>query len=224
MNMIKILKETKNPDVLVVTPLLPEHEVSKITKKTIKRNDIPFYWISSAGNNNIPTNALEGIKWYKHNYGKLPLCYLMIDRDIEMGRHMIDRLFLKLHQVSRKYPNIAYTYATFEFKGAVNAQFPARPFDINKLVQSNYISSNSMFLSSVIEEVGLVTDDKYTRLLDYAFLLKLFGKGYVGVPEPMAWFIAHSTENDISARGQDDYKEKYLRVYEDFIQPLLKNA
>lgn len=222
MNKITVLKECKNPEILVVTPLLPDHKVSKITKKTIKRNEIPFYWISSAGNNNIPTNAQEGINWYKHNFSELPPYYIMIDRDIEMGRRMLDRLYVKLN--SNCFDIVAYVYATFEFKGEINAQFPARPFDINRLVKANYISSNTMFKSSVIEEVGLVTDDKYVRLLDYAFLLKCFGKGYVGIPEPTAWFIAHSTKNDISARGQEDYKNKYLAVYEDFIQPLLKNA
>ena len=225
MNTIKILKECQNPEILVVTPLLPDHQVSKLTKKTIKRNDVPYYWISSAGNNNIPTNALEGIKWYKENFhDELPPYYIMIDRDIEMGRKMLDRLYVKLKTIKGKYPNVAYAYATFEFKGELNAQFPARPFDINRLVKANYISSNSLFKSSVIEEVGLVTDDKYVRLLDYAFLLKLFGQNYIGIPEPMAWFVAHSTKNDISARGQEDYRIKYLAVYEDFIQPLLKSS
>ena len=216
MNKIKIVKECQNPEVLVVTPLLPDHKISKITKKTFNRNETPIYWLSSAGNNNIPTNALEGIKWYKNEFGKLPPYYIMIDRDIELGRGMLDRLYEKL----RKNPAIGYCYATFQFKGYMNIDFPAMPFDINRLVQCNYISSNSLFRSNVIEQVGLVTDNKYKRLLDYAFLLKCFKIGYVGIPEHNAWFIAHSTKDDISAGSQEDYKEKYMRVYEDFIKPL----
>ena len=217
MNDINIIIEAKNPEILVVTPLLPNHGVSKITKKTIKRNRVPFYWVSSAGNNNIPINALEGIKWYKNKFGKLPIYYIMIDRDIEMGRYMLDRLFNKMNQMPVK---VGYCYATFQFKGHLNVDFPAKPFDINQLVKSNYISSNSLFRTNMVEQVGLVTDNKYKRLLDYAFLLKCFKMGYVGVPEHNAWFIAHSTKDDISAGSQEDYREKYMRVYEDFIRPL----
>jgi hypothetical protein len=221
MNKIDVIIESKNPEILVVTPLLPEHAVSKITKKTMKRNKTPFFWLTSSGKSNIPTNALEGIKWYRNKFSKLPPYYIMIDRDIELGRNMLDRLYGKL----MKLPDIAgYCYATFQFKGHVNADFPAMPFDIDRLVQGNYISSNSLFRSSVIEKVGLVTDDKYKRLLDYAFLLKCFRMGYVGSPEPKAWFIAHSTKDDISAGSQDDYRMKYMRVYEDYIRPLIKNA
>ncbi len=219
--MINVIKAVKNPQVLVVTPLLPDHKVSKHTKISLKRNKIPFYWISSAGNHNIPTNALHGIEWFKSKYGKLPRCYMMVDRDIEAGRGLIDKLYEKLMKMSK---DIAYCYATFQFKGHLNADFPAIPFDINRLLQANYISSNTMFISSVVEDVGLVTDDKYKRLLDYAFLLKCFQAGYIGVPEPKAWFIAHSTDKDISAGSQEDYQQKYMRVYEDFIQPIIKKA
>jgi hypothetical protein len=226
MNKIRKLADDRHPEILVVTPLLPNHQVSKLTKKTIKRNKVPFFWLTSEGNYNIPTNAQAGIDWYKKNIGKLPPYYIMIDRDIEMGRNMLDRLYNRLNEFSYSSgtSKIGYCYATFQFQGHVNANFPARPFDINRLVRSNYISSNSMFLTEVIEEVGLVTDDKYKRLLDYAFLLKCFGRGIIGIPQPKAWFIAHSTKDDISARDDKDYQIKYMRVYEDFIKPLLKNA
>jgi len=219
--MIKIVKECKYPEILVVTPLLPEHNVSKITKKTLKRNKTPFYWISSSGHNNIPTNAQNGIEWYKNKFGKLPLYYIMIDRDIEAGRGLLDRLYIKLKEAQAP---IGFSYATFQFKGHINRDFPAMPYDINKLLQGNYISSNSMFLTEVIEDVGLVTDDKYKRLLDWAFLIKCFSKGYIGLPEPKAYFIAHSTKDDISAGSNEDYIKKMRRVYVDFVQPLIKNA
>jgi hypothetical protein len=81
-----------------------------------------------------------------------------------------------------------------------------------------------MFRSNVIEKVGLVTDDKYKRLLDYAFLLKCFKRGYLGVPVPQASFIAQSTKNDVSAGTNDDYVVKYKRVFEDFIRPIINKA
>ena len=220
-NKICVMKECKKPEVLIVTPLLPDHEVSRETKISIKRNQTPYTWVKSYGDKNIPSNVMEAIKWYK-TFKDLPPFYLMIDRDITLGRGMIDKMVAKLKKFE-EFKNVGYAYATFEFKGHVNQKFTADPFDINRLVQANYISSNSMFRSSVIEEVGLVTDDKYKRLLDYAFLLKCFQKGYLGVPVPEASFVAKSTRNDISAGSQEDYKIKYGRVFEDFIRPLLKN-
>lgn len=219
--MIKIIQKVKNPKILVVTPLLPDHNISKITKKTLKRNNVDFDWISSSDDRNIPENVLEAVHWYKNKYGMLPPYHMMIDRDIEAGRGLLDRLYKKL---DKQPENIGYCYATFQFKGHVNANFPAISFDINRLLQGNYISSNSLFRSNVIENVGLVTDDKYKRLLDYAFLLKCFKYGYIGIPEPNAWFVVHSTKNDISAGSRDDYILKYKRVYQDFIVPLIKNA
>ena len=119
---------------------------------------------------------------------------------------------------------VGYCYASFEFKGHVNHVFPAIPFNIKRLMMGNYISSNTMFKSNVIIDVGLVTDDKYKRLLDYAFLLKCLKMGYIGIPEPNAHFIAHSTSNDISAGSNDDYKLKYGRVFKDFIEPIIKKG
>jgi hypothetical protein len=40
------------------------------------------------------------------------------------------------------------------------------------------------------------------------------------MPVPKAWFIAHSTKDDISAGSNEDYRVKYQRVWEDFIKPL----
>lgn len=222
MNKICVVNECRDPEVLVVTPLLPDHEVSRETKISIKRNQTKYTWIKSYGNNNIPTNALEAIKWYK-SFKKLPPFYLMVDRDITLGRGMIDKMVAKLKKFSWA-ENVGYAYASFEFKGHVNQKFPAVPFDINRLLQANYISSNSMFRSDVIEKVGLVTDDKYKRLLDYAFLLKAFKMGYLGVPVPEASFVAKSTKDDISAGSQQDYVIKYKRVFEDFVKPILEDA
>ncbi len=219
-NKIRVIKSTKFPDVLVITPLLPGHYVSKDTKKTIKRNNLKYFWISSEGKNNIPINYEEGLAWASKNIGK-PIKYsIMIDNDIIMARGMLDRLYKKLEQSD---DNVAFSYASFEFKGAVNAQFPADPFNLSRLIKANYISSNSMFKIDVIKKVGLVTDDKYKRLLDWAFLLKCASHGFVGEPEPRARFIAKSEPNSISAGSNQDYQIKSKRVFEDFIKPFVSD-
>ena len=179
----KIITNHSKPEILISTPLLPGDKISRITKKTIKRNSVPFSWVSTEANQNIPMNHLESISWFKNKFNKLPPYIFFLDRDIEAGRGLLDRLYNKLQDTPL---NIGFSYATFQFKGHVNRDFPAKAYDINKLVQSNYISSNSLFKSSVIEHVGLVTDDKYKRLLDWAFLLKCFSHGYIGLPEPKA--------------------------------------
>jgi hypothetical protein len=217
-NKIEIIRSTKFPEVLVVTPLLPDDYISKITKKTIQRNHKKYFWITSSGENNIPTNYQLGLDWAKKNIPNIPKYCIMIDNDIELGRHMLDRLHDKLLKSDS---SVGYAYAGFEFTGSLVHSFPAIPFSPEKLLLANYISSNSMFKMSVIEDVGLVTDDKYKRLLDYAFLLKCLKMGYVGIPVPKARFLAHSQSGNISAGSNEDYQVKYMRVYEDFVKPLL---
>ena len=215
MNEFRIIKESKDPKILVVTPLLPGHKISKETKKTIKRNDIPFTWITSTGNNNIPTNLKLGLEWY----GDLPPYYFMLDNDVILGRHLLDRLYEKLD--NSKY-NVAFSYASFRFKGYMNYKFPAIPFDINRLLQQhNYISSNSLFSTDITMKVGLVTDNKYQRLLDHCFLLKLFYNGYIGIPCPEANFIAIASKESISAGSKLEYNIKRKLVIEDFCRPII---
>ena len=218
MNKFTILKEVKNPEILVVTPLWTGHKISKETKKTIKRNDVPYTWITSEGSNVIPVNLEEGLLWYKEKYHKLPKYYFMLDRDVILGRHMLDRLYATL---DKSVPEVAYAYASFAFRGHMNFDFPAKPFDINRLLQHNYISSNSLFRSEVTENVGLVKDEKYKRLLDWAFLLKLFDAGFYGEPCETASFIVQSTESDISSGTKPDYELKRERVVVDFVKPII---
>ena len=219
---IKIIHEDENPEVLVVTPLWPEHKISKETKTSIKRNKIKKLWISSEGPNNIPMNAKYGLLWANQMKYDIPF-YIMIDRDITLGRYMLDRMAKNLMDNHRKQSRVVYTYANFEFKGHVNKKFPCQPFDINKLMQGNYISSNSMFFTSIVNEIGLVTDDHFKRLLDWCFLLKLFYYDYIGTSCPSASFIAHSTKEDISAGSPQDYWVKQQRVMEYFIKPILED-
>jgi len=220
MNSIKILKQDKGSEILVVTPLLPGHKISKETRVTLKRNKTPITWLSSMGNNNIPTNAQLGINWYKRKYSNSLNFYMMLDNDITLGRKAIDKLYDKLKSSP---PHIGYSYASFKYEGHINKEFPAVPFNINKLVKANYISSNSLFKMDVIENVGLITDEFYKRLLDWAFLLKCYGQGFMGVPVPEASFKAISSMNDVSAGSDQDYKIKSRRVYESFIKPILTN-
>lgn len=218
--MIKIIREDKNSEILVVTPLLPGHKVSKDTKRTIKRNNIPFTWIISEGNNNIPINVENGLNEYRKQAGESLRYLLPLDRDIILGRSMLDRMYVSL----RSSPvHIAYTYANFEFRGVVNKEFPAIPFDINSLVFNNYISSNSMIKIECLDKVGgFVKDDKYKRLLDWCLWLKFFDNGFIGLPCPIASFIATSTEDDISTGTNQDFYLKRKRVLEDIVKPLVK--
>jgi len=217
-NKIDILRSTKFPDVLVVTPLLEFDFVSKDTRKTIKRNKLKYLWISSQGNHNIPTNAQEGLLWAKENVRPMPKYYIMIDNDIVLGRSMLDRLFKSLEKSE---DDIGYAYAGFEYKGTTNMKFPADPFEPERLMKANYISSNSMFKIDVVDEVGLVTNDKYKRLLDWAFLLKCLAKGYHGLNVPNARFVAVSEPGDVSSGSHNDYWTKHAKVYKDFVQPMI---
>lgn len=218
-NKFEILREDKDSALLVVTPLAPGHKISKDTKRTIQRNDIPFTWISSEGPYNIPTNVENGIFWYrrKGQYPVLPYV-LPLDKDISLGRHMIDRLFANLDASD---DNIAFTYASFEFKGYINQKFPASQYDINVLVRGNYISSNSLIKVKALEDVEwFVKDDDLVRLLDWALWLKFYLHNWYGIPCQDANFVVNSGPGDISSRSEDDYKVKAQRVFERFILPL----
>jgi hypothetical protein len=215
---IKILKEHKNSDLLVVTPLLPDHNISRDTKVTIKRNQLPFTWISVSDNQNIPTNVSNGLDWFKEHHHK-PKYILPLDNDIILGRNMIDRMYNNIENV--QHGTIAYTYASFKFRGSVNADFPARPFDVKQIVKHNYISSNSMIKVACLDRVGgFVVDDQYKRLLDWCLWLKFLLHGYVGLASPNTNFVAISSEDSISNDGDLDYNVKRNRVIKDFINPL----
>lgn len=217
---LKIIKADPKSKFLVVTPLYEGHKLSHDTKTTIKRNNYPFTWILAEGRNNIPTNTFGGIEWYLHKKGKVPDFYIMIDRDVRLGRNMLDRLYDKL---SKAPLNIAYSYASFKFVGAINRDFPATQWDINKLLLHNYISSNSMFRTNALYEVGLVMDDRYKRLLDWAYLLKLFlERGYMGIPCPEANFEAIASPDSISSGSAEEYNQKRINIIDDFCKPIIQ--
>lgn len=214
-NQYKIIKESKDPRIIVVTPLLPGDKISKDTKRSIKRNSIEYSWITSTGNNNIPTNVELGLKWYLKR--KRPDYVLPLDNDIILGRYMLDRLVYRMDKVKK-----GYCFASFKFQGYTNVEFKNDDFDISKLLQSNYISSNSLIhIDSLIKIGWFVKDEKYKRLLDWALWLKFLLHGYGGIPCPEAKFIAISSEKDISSQGSEDYKIKSKRVIQDFVKPFV---
>jgi hypothetical protein len=229
---LTVIREDKNPEVLIVTPLWPGHKISRETKKTIKRNDTPISWYSYSDYNNIPQNWWSAIRELRSRKKKLPKYFLPLDRDIILGRYMIDRMVNvfegrgNLRTRNRVIPaHTAYIYCNFEFKGTVNREFLAEPFDINRLTKGNYISSNSLMNLDTLEFIGgPVTDPQYVRLLDWALWLKFAQFGYIGHPCKEANFVAISSENDISAGSPEDYQLKHQRVHEDFVKPLIKQV
>jgi len=220
--MLKILKQDKDANILVITPLLTGHQIFNQTKTALQRNTVPYIWASFEGSGKHAFNVQAGLDEYKRQFGKFPPYIQILDRDIIAGRYMLDRLLDVLSRAQiRSDKKIGYAYASFEYKGYINMQFPARLFDINMLMRGNYISSNSLYRSDVIEEVGgFVTEERYHRLSDYAFFLKLFYNGYHGIPCANASFVAISSKDDISAGSQEEYIETFKRIQEDFVKPI----
>lgn len=211
--MLKILHQDKNPEFAIITPLLPDDKISRKTKVTIKRNKKPYVWASHLAYMNVASNFDAGISELKKLIN-LPPYIIKIDNDIEWNRNSLDFMVDTLNKSDN---NIAYCYCSFEYKGVINKKFPADPFDPKRLMNMNYISSNSMFKTSVINNIPLVTDDKYKRLLDWAYFLLLLKNGYGGIPCQKGYFIAHASVDSISSGGQEDFRIKYNRVKKDFI-------
>ena len=220
---IEIIREDDYSELLVATPLLPGHKISRETKVSIKRNGIPFTWITCTGENNIPTNWWYGSKKYFEMRSTLTIPYILpLDRDIKLGRHMLDRMLETIKESKEQY---AFCYCNFEFKGTINNKFPCQPYDINRLLQGNFISSNSMMKYDYLELIdGPVMDDMYKRLLDWALWLKFYQYGYYGIPCPTADFVAYSDEDSISAGTAQEYQQKHQRVHRDFVIPIAQKA
>lgn len=221
--MLNILKQGKTKELLVITPLLIGHSISNETKKSIKKNDIDFTWISYEGTGKHATNVQAGINQFKKQFNFLPKYIQIIDRDIILGKNMLDRLHDTLVSASVKSDNkYAFSYCPFEYKGYMNVKFSPMEYDIKKLIKGNYISSNSMYNSQIIELVGgFITDEKMHRMSDWVMFLNLYKNGYIGKLCYNASFIAMSTKNDISAGSNEEYISTYKLIYQNFIKSIL---
>lgn len=214
--MIKTLVQCKNPEILVITPLKKRDKVSKETKKTLKRCDVPFHWISYMGEGNPYKNMVHPWRWYRKNF-ETPPYVIKIDNDLTCKRGMLDELYKAIEESDKK---VGYTYCRFRYRGKIIADFDNIAFDVDRLVRGNYISSCSLMKSNVLEETGsFVTDDKYFRLLDWVLWLQFLRRGYIGQFVPETTFTAYAGKGTVSVRDQNDYREKHIRVVQDLIDP-----
>ena len=219
--MLKIIKNDKDSKILIMTPLLKTetitHKISKETERSIKRNEIPYTWATYSGSGKHAANVQNGLDEYQNRY-PLPPYILILDDDIILGRYFLDRMFACL-QKTEDY--IGFAYCPFEYWGHINVKFPPMPYDIEKLVNGNYISSNSLYKTKVVLEVGgFVIQEKYHRLSDWAFFLKLFKAGYIGKLCEKTSFVAISKPSDISAQGHEEFNKTKEDIYQDFILPM----
>lgn len=212
--MIKVLVKHKKPEVLVITPLLTGHKISVETKKSLKRNKVPFEWISYMGKENPCKNAQLAFDIYRKNNDNIPPYIIKIDNDIIAQRGMIDQMY---NTLEKSMTHEAYCYCSFEFQGSVNIKFPAIPFDAEKLKKNNYISSCSLMKTKRFIEVGMwVTDNRGFRLLDWATWLRFLKRSYIGIPNTKTSFIAIADKDSISAGNNDDFYLKRKWVLENF--------
>jgi hypothetical protein len=221
--MYKIFHECEKPVILVITPLKPGDKISRETKVTTKRNDIPFVWVTYEGPNNPAKNTEIAYNIYKEWHKEMPPYVFKLDNDIVMSRGMLDKMFYTLDGERRNNTNVGYTYCGFKFTGVLHNEFPIQEFDIVKLLKSNYISYNSLIRTDSLEKCGgFITDNKYWRLLDWSLWLTMLSYGIIGKPTYRASFIAMSKAGNVSAGSNDEYAKKYRNVYDDIIQPLIK--
>ncbi len=217
---LKILQEDNGSKILIITPLFTGHKISGETKTTIKRNKISYTWVSYMSEMKHAANVQKGLNSYRKKTGSITPPYVMVlDRDIILSRHAIDKMFDVIEKSDK---NVGWVYCPFEYKGHINISFPAQEFDINKLLKGNYISSNSLYKTSMIDRVGgFVTETEMNRLSDWAMWLKCYKFGYIGKVCPQASFIAISTKDDISAGSSNEYSTTKELVVERYIKPLM---
>jgi hypothetical protein len=217
--MLKILRQDKNAQILVVTPLLTGHQIFKQTKISLERSGVPIIWTSYEGEGKHATNVQANLDAYKEKYKSFPPYIQILDRDIILGRNYLDKM---LSTIEKSGGNIGFVYSPFEYKGYINVTFPPRIYDINFLMNNNYISSNSLYKSEAIERVGgFVTDIRIHRLSDWAMWLKMYKFGYIGQLCSNAFFTAISSPTDISAGSKEEFIEVRKLVIEEYVKPIL---
>lgn len=217
--MIKTLVQCKNPEILAITPLKKGSKVSPETKKTLKKCDVPFHWISYMADGNPYKNMVFPWRWYRKEYGTPPYI-IKIDNDLTCKKGMLDLLY---EAIIDSPSHVGYTYCAFKYRGRVNIDFDYLDWNVDRLIQQNFISSCSLMKSKVLEETGsFVTDDKYFRLLDWALWLQFLRRGYIGKFVPGTSFTAYAGSGTVSSGSEMDYKQKHMAVYKDFIEPYLE--
>ena len=213
--MFSTIKQSYKPKYLVITPLKPGDKISKETKETIKRNKLPFDWVSFESDNNIPTNTTLALQEYEIKY-PVPNYIIKVDNDINADRELLDAMYYTLRQTDK---NIGYVYCAFSYIKPDGKKISfGEYFNEQKLLKQNYISSNSMIKRGVLRRVGgFVTDSKYERLLDWCLWLKMLYYGHKGHYLTSKGFTTPLNEGNVSNRGVEDYQLKYKRVIQDFV-------
>ena len=215
----KIVRCNTQPEILVITPLSTGDKISGATKKSIKRNRTPFDWISYMGDHNPYHNTKIAYKQYRRDHGTVPKYVIKVDNDITARKHWLDKMYNSLETCSC--PDVAYSYTSFEFTGAINVTFPLSPFSSIRLLRSNYISSCSLVKTQLLDQIGgFVTDDKYFRLLDWCLWLKFLKFGFIGQPVSNTHFSAFAKATSVSCRSREDYQTKVKAVKSDFIDTI----
>jgi hypothetical protein len=217
--MLKVLQKCKHPSLLVVTPLLPDHKISKETKISLQRNIIDFDWVSYSSNNLSSHNQESALEEYLKKYPKQEIKYVMvIDNDIIASRNMLYKMYSLLERAPK---DVAYCYCNFEFKGYINKSFKHIPYDALRLLNQNYISMNSMIKIDKLKEIGgFKADPKINRLQDWALWLRFLNAGYFGILCDDTSFIAVSKIGDASSRSQENFNENYLLIRDLYVQPM----
>lgn len=211
--MLKEIVRGIKPRYLIITPLKFDDKISSNTKITIKRNKVPFSWYSYQSDGNVVENFVKGMEKSLKLFKTCPKYIIKVDNDTTWNRKTLDNMYYCLEKSK---DNVAYTYCGFEFSGAVNQKFPFHPFIPERLQQGNYISSNSMFKINILKKYKPITNQKYKRLLDWAYYLHLLNNGYIGQP-CKGYFVADTKPSSISAGNAEEYKTIFERVKKDFI-------
>lgn len=173
------------------------------------------------GEGNPYKNMVTPYRWFRNQNDGLPPYVIKIDNDLTCKRGMLDKLYEALEGADRQF---AYSYCNFRYRGSVNVDFDNIPFDVNRLVQQNFISSCSLIRTKTLEETGsFVTDDKYFRLLDWCLWLQFLRRGYIGKYVDDTSFTAYASPTAVSSGSVEDYKVKHRRVIDDFVAPYMDN-
>lgn len=219
---ITIIHESDHPKILVITPLRPTDSILESLKTNIiDYTNIEFDWISCSSKGNCPQNAQIGLeKWRKVHPNKFDDIDFIIklDNDLGVPSDFLNKLYT-VAMINKNNPNIGYFYPSLYYRGIQNLDFPAVPFNSQKLRQSNYITSMAMIKLDVLEKIGgFIYNKKYIRLADWALWLHMLNNGYVGCPVPDTFIVAPLEEHNISAGSQENYQRIYKNVYDDFIK------